>query len=256
MKKLYRIFILLLVAIPCSWAEVKSPVRVLFVVSSHGQLADSNIKTGVWYSELAEPYMEFAKQGYQIDIASPNGGRPPVDPRSLSATQLQQPLVHDFESSGIAQKQFANTLKLSQIQINHYNVIYLVGGHGAVWDFYNNQLLGKMLFTAWQNGDTIAAVCHGVSGLLSIYPATGNNLLKGIQMTGFSNQEESVLKIDKVLPYSLENKLQLSGAKYLAVKPGNALVVVDGQFITGQNPASADAVANAVILKLQNSHQN
>ena len=209
--------------------------RILFIVTSHAQLGSTEQLTGLYLSELARPYEVFSQLGYQIAVASPSGGDAPIDPKSLS----------DELSEYIPLTQ--GTLPLAQIMPSDYDVFFIVGGHGTVWDLPNNAELQRILPDAYAQGKVIAAVCHGPAALVNLKTNRGEYLIQNKQVTGFTNEEEAAVKLTNVLPFLLEDALKQAGGKYISKPNWQTNVVVDEQLITGQNPASARAVAEAVI---------
>lgn len=209
--------------------------RILFIVTSHAQLGSTEQMTGLYLSELARPCEVFSQLGYQIAVASPSGGDAPIDPKSLS----------DELSEYIPLSQ--GTLPLSQIMPSDYDVFFIVGGHGTVWDLPNNAELQRILPDAYAQGKVIAAVCHGPAALVNLKTNRGEYLIQNKRVTGFTNEEEAAVKLTNVVPFLLEDALKQAGGKYISKPNWQTNVVVDDQLITGQNPASARAVAEAVI---------
>jgi putative intracellular protease/amidase len=209
--------------------------RILFIVTSHAQLGSTEQLTGLYLSELARPHEVFSQLGYQIAVASPSGGDAPIDPKSLS----------DELSDYISLTQ--GTLPLAQIMPSDYDVFFIVGGHGTVWDLPNNAELQRILPDAYAQGKVIAAVCHGPAALVNLKTNRGEYLIHNKQVTGFTNEEEAAVKLTNVVPFLLEDALKQVGGKYISKPNWQTNVVVDEQLITGQNPASARAVAEAVI---------
>lgn len=209
--------------------------RILFIVTSHAQLGSTEQMTGLYLSELARPYEVFSQLGYQIAVASPSGGDAPIDPKSLS----------DELSEYIPLSQ--GTLPLAQIMPSDYDVFFIVGGHGTVWDLPNNAELQRILPDAYAQGKVIAAVCHGPAALVNLKTNRGEYLIENKRVTGFTNEEEAAVKLTNVVPFLLEDALKQAGGKYISKPNWQTNVVVDEQLITGQNPASARAVAEAVI---------
>jgi putative intracellular protease/amidase len=209
--------------------------RILFIVTSHAQLGSTEQLTGLYLSELARPYQVFSQLCYQIAVASPSGGDAPIDPKSLS----------DELSEYIPLTQ--GTLALAQIMPSDYDAFFIVGGHGTVWDLPNSAELQRILPDAYAQGKVIAAVCHGPAALVNLKTNRGEYLIQNKQVTGFTNEEEAAVKLTNVVPFLLEDALKQAGGKYISKPNWQTNVVVDEQLITGQNPASARAVAEAVI---------
>jgi putative intracellular protease/amidase len=209
--------------------------RVLFIVTSHARLGSTNQLTGLYLPELAHPCEVFYQLGYQISVASPDGGDAPIDPKSLS----------DDLAEYVSLTQ--GTLPLRQIDPANYDVFFVVGGHGTVWDLPNNAELQRILPTAYAQGKVIAAVCHGPAAFVNLKTDRGEYLLQGKRVTGFTNAEEEAVKLTNVVPFLLEDALKRAGGNYVGKPNWQANVVVDERLVTGQNPASAREVAEAIV---------
>lgn len=209
--------------------------HILFIVTSHAHLGSTGQMTGLYLSELAHPCEVFNQMEYQITVASPTGENAPIDPKSLSDELAEfVPLTQ-------------GTLSLEQINPADYDVFFVVGGHGTVWDLPNNPELQRILPTAYAQGKVIAAVCHGPVALVNLKTDSGEYLIKGKQVTGFTNEEEAAVKLTDVVPFLLEDALKRAGGKYIGKPNWQTNVVVDERFVTGQNPASARGVAEAIV---------
>lgn len=221
-------------------------MKVLIVLTSHDRLGDTNAKTGFWLEEFASPYYHFKDAGAQITLASPNGGQPPADPKSYQA-DFQTDATRRFEADPEAQKALANTTKLSDIRTDDFDAVFYPGGHGPLWDLHNNTDSISLIEGFVASGKPVAAVCHAPAVLLKASDQNGTPLLKGRKVTGFSNSEEAAVGLTEVVPYLLENQLAETGGIYQRTEDWNSLAVVDGLIITGQNPASSEAVAEALL---------
>ena len=217
---------------------------ILFVCTSHSDLGTTGHKTGFWMEELAAPYYAFKEAGFDIAIASPMGGLPPVDPGSLKE-ETRVAISDRFEADNEAMTCLSTSSKLKDIVgMAGYAGIFLVGGHGTMWDFPENPDLSRLLIEATKANKVIGAVCHGVAGLL----AEGvPSALKGKAVAGFSNEEEATVGLTDVVPFLLESDLKTSGYAYESGPVFAPKVVTDGQLITGQNPGSSLAAAGAMI---------
>jgi len=213
--------------------------KILMLVTSHAALGDTGKATGVYLPELADAHQIFEQAGHQVEVASPQGGQAPVDPGGLTENLL--PTLRLLE----------HTLPFHQIRAGEYNAYMLVGGHGVMWDFPTDHTLATLLEEVWNNGGILAAVCHGSAGLLSLTTADGYPLVEGKQVTGFSNVEEEALGLSQVVPFLLEDALKRRGAHYSSAPTWQAHLEMDGNLITGQNPASARKVAEAVCVRLR-----
>lgn len=220
--------------------------KVLIVLPSHDQLGDTGQKTGYWLEEFASPYYEFIDNGYDVTIASPKGGKPPIDPKSLqeeNQTEFTRRLQNDKE----ANNKLNNTFVLSQISSDNYDTLFLPGGHGPMWDLSKDNDMKELVEDFYNDKKVITAVCHGPAGLLKAMDKDGNSILKDKKVTGFANSEEQSVKLDQVVPFLLENKLKELGGNFEKGKDFKPFIISDGKLITGQNPASAVVAAQKVI---------
>lgn len=221
--------------------------NILIVVTSHAQLGTSGQKTGFWLEELAAPYNTFVRAGANVEIASPLGGRPPVDPKSEA---VDSPEVKAFAADPEAQRKLANTTALSQVQ-GDYDAIFVAGGHGAVWDLSRDERLQGLLAASFDRGKVVAAVCHGPAALVGVRLKSGQLLVAGRRVAGFSDEEEKVVGLDRTVPFLLESKLKELGGKYERGPMWAPFAVTDGTLVTGQNPASSHKVAEQVLAALE-----
>jgi putative intracellular protease/amidase len=222
------------------------PVKILFVTTSHVELGDTGNKTGVWLEELATPYYVFKEAGFDVSIASPNGGEIPTDPKSLAiilATRNTKRFLRDVEALHF----LSHSTSLSKIQADDYDAVFLPGGHGSMWDLADNKTLKQLLEDFDRARKPISAVCHGVTGFLSMENDQGEPWVKNKHLTGSSNSEEESMGLTNVVPFLLETKLLSLGASYSKEANYVSYVVADGQIITGQNPASSEEVAQRIV---------
>jgi putative intracellular protease/amidase len=225
-------------------------MNILMVLTSHDQLGDTEFKTGFWLEEFATPYYIFKDAGVNITLASPKGGQPPLDPKSDEA-DFQTEATHRFKDDKAAQGVLANTFKLSDIAAGDYDAIFYPGGHGPLWDLSNNSHSISLIETMFTAGKPVAAVCHAPAVLLNTKIADGSPLVKGKSVTGFSNTEEDAVQLSQIVPFLLEDSLKENGATYSKGEDWQPYAVKDGLLITGQNPASSAATANALLGLLQ-----
>lgn len=211
-------------------------MKILMVVTSHDQLGDSGRKTGLFLSELGHPYEVFKQGGFTVDIASPQGGKAPIDPISADAEDVQQ-----FKQLP------ENTMKLSDVKTSDYAAAFIVGGHGAMFDLAVDNELHRILREMNEAKRPVAAVCHGQAGLVNARTSQGEFLIKNRKVTGFSNAEELQVGLSGAMPFSLQDILVERGAQYHSAAPWHEFVVADGNVFTGQNPASARRLAEAVV---------
>jgi putative intracellular protease/amidase len=220
--------------------------HILFIVTNANIVGTSNIKTGYEFSEVADPYFEFIKAGYTVDFASVLGGLPPEDgyDENNSISKLFR------NSSGFKRLNFSH--KLENVDFDAYDTIFFPGGLGPMVDLFDNKLVKKIIAEAYENGKIISSVCHGPVVLLNVKLSNGKLLLDGKKITSFTEAEEGIKKhyLKEVIPFMLDNELKSQGAYFSNKNPFENNVIIDDKIITGQNPASASAVAKAVIEKL------
>lgn len=222
--------------------------KVLIVVTSHSELGDTGIKTGYYLSEVSHPYLAFKSSGIAVDFASIKGGQSPLDPKSLDLKDTKNKIFFIDEKG---KERLSNTLKLADINPNHYQAILFAGGHGTMWDFPNSKEISKVSSSIYENGGIVASICHGPAALINIKLSNGKYLIEGKKLTAFSNAEEEAAGLTATMPFLLESALLSRGANYFKADLWKENVVVDQRLVTGQNPASAEKVAKQVIELLQ-----
>lgn len=225
-------------------------MKILMVLTSHSKLGNTGKKTGFWIEEFAAPYYVFKDAGASITIASPKGGQPPIDPSSDTA-ENQTPAVIRFKADKDLQKFLSETHLLSTISSDDYDGIFYPGGHGPLWDLTNDEDSINLIENFWNTQKPIASVCHAPSVLLNVKDNAGNYLVKGKKVTGFTNTEEAAVGLTAVVPFLLENELKNKGGIYSKKEDWASYVVKDGMLITGQNPASSEAVAKELLMILK-----
>lgn len=221
-------------------------MRVLIVITSHDKLGDTGERTGLWLEEFASPYYHFKDAGAHLTLASPRGGQPPIDPKSQEP-EVQTEATRRFARDPVAQHELANTAQLATMRVEDFDGLFYPGGHGPLWDLHTDPHSIALIEGFVAAGKPVAAVCHAPAVLLQAKAQNGEPLIKGKRVTGFSNTEETAVGLAEVVPYLLEDQLVAMGGKYQKTDDWKSLVVVDGLLITGQNPASSDAVAAALI---------
>ena len=232
-------------------------MKVLFIATSHDKLGDTGRNTGLWLEELAAPYYVFKGAGAEVVVASTNGGRIPLDPKSESI-MVATPPVKRFLKDTEAMNLLAHSITLEEVNATDFDLVFLPGGHGPMWDIAGNKTVKQLLEAFNSKNKPIGAVCHGVAGLLDLQNDKGELLIKDKRLTGFSNSEEESAGLTKVVPFLLENRLVSLGALYSKGPDYVSHTVADGNIITGQNPASSDAVAKkiiALVLYNKQAHQ-
>lgn len=227
-------------------------MKILMVLTSHDAMGDSGHRTGFWLEEFAAPYYVFKDAGADITLASPAGGQPPVDPNSTQE-DAQTDATRRFEADETAKRQLATTRKLSEVLTENFDAIFYPGGHGPLWDLTSDPDSVRLIESFLAAGKPVAAVCHAPTVLLKAKAANGEPLVKGKRVTGFSNSEEAAVGLTDVVPHLLEDELKRLGADYQRSDDDFAAFhVEDGLLITGQNPASSEITAKALLQRLGN----
>ncbi|MDA5194538.1 type 1 glutamine amidotransferase domain-containing protein [Govanella unica] len=220
--------------------------HILFILTSHATLGSSGRKTGSWLEELAAVYNRLTDAGHRVTFASPAGGAAPIDPMSLEDTWVT-PDGQRFLANAAAQQQVAGTVKLSDVDIDQYDGLFLVGGTGTVWDFPHDADLKRYVESLYVRNAVLAGICHGVIGLAFAIDHAGQPILRGRKATCISNAEDDAAGLIRLVPVLPEDMLRKMRAFYSAAAPFRAHTVVDGQFFTGQNPASAAPLGDALV---------
>jgi putative intracellular protease/amidase len=224
-------------------------MKILFVLTSHSELGSTGKKTGFWIEEFATPYYVLADAGAVITISSPAGGQPPVDPKSEDADAQTSATARFYKDNELIDK-VATTIKLSDVDPENYDAVFYPGGHGPMWDLANDTNSIKLIEDFYNTQKPIAFVCHAPAALVNVKAENGHPLVKGKKVTGFSNMEEEAVGLTKVVPFLLENELTKLGAHYSKGADWNSYTQQDGLLITGQNPASSEAVAKLLLKTL------
>ncbi len=225
-------------------------MKILFVLTSHSDLGDSGEKTGFWIEEFATPYYVLADAGAEITIASPKGGQPPVDPKS-ELTDAQTDATQRFYKDNLLIDKVAHSFKLQAIKQEDYDAVFYPGGHGPLWDLANDKTSIKLIEEFYNHQKPISFVCHAPAALVNVKAENGEPLVKGKQLTGFSNTEEEGAKLTNIVPFLLEDELKKNGAHYSKGNDWASFVKQDGLLITGQNPASSKGVAELLLKTLK-----
>jgi len=221
-------------------------MKVLMVLTSHDQLGTTGLKTGFWLEEFAAPYYVFKDADADITIASPKGGQPPLDPKS-DEPDFQTAATARFKDDKQAQAALAASVKLSSISPGDYDAVFYPGGHGPLWDLAEDRDSISLIEVMYAAGKTVAAVCHAPGVFRHTESDDGSPLVEGKSVTGFSNSEEAAVELTDIVPFLLEDELQLIGANYSKSSDWHPYVVTDGNLITGQNPSSSEGVAQALL---------
>lgn len=221
-------------------------MKILLVLTSHDKLGNTGKKTGFWLEELAAPYYTFIDAGAEVTLASPQGGQPPLDPKSNLA-DAQTDTTHRFEVDPVAMQALAHTHKLSEISMADYDAVFYPGGHGPLWDLAEDPISIALIEQAIKSGKPVATVCHAPGVLRHVKTSDGKPLVSGKSVTGFTNTEEEAVGLTEIVPFLVEDMLKEKGGHYSKVDDWQVYVQVDGLLITGQNPASSAATASALL---------
>lgn len=225
-------------------------MKILIVLTSHDQLGETGKKTGFWLEELAAPYYTFIDAGADVTLASPAGGQPPLDPKS-NEPDAQTETTKRFEADEVAMQALANTHKLSDVLNQDVDAIFYPGGHGPLWDLANDQNSISLIEQTLQANKPVALVCHAPGVLRDVKNAEGRPIVEGKSVTGFSNTEEDGVGLTDIVPFLVEDTLKEKGGQYSKAEDWQVHVQQDGLLITGQNPASSAATAEALLKLLK-----
>ncbi|WP_169525174.1 type 1 glutamine amidotransferase domain-containing protein [Pseudalkalibacillus hwajinpoensis] len=212
--------------------------KVLMVLTNHTEI-DSEHKTGLWLEEFAVPYNIFKEKGYDIKVTSIQGGEVELDPNSIPEEDPKE-----WED---AQNQLKNTTKVTKEDANNFDVVFLPGGHGTMFDFPDSEVLQHILQEQAEAEKIIGSVCHGPAGLVNVTYKDGTPLVKGKKVSAFTDSEEREMGLVEQMPFLLETKLREKGANFELADNWSVFSVRDGNLITGQNPQSSESAANKII---------
>ncbi|MFL1516354.1 type 1 glutamine amidotransferase domain-containing protein [Pseudomonas prosekii] len=226
-------------------------MKILMVLTSHDQLGNTGKKTGFWLEEFAAPYYTFKDAGAQLTLASPKGGQPPLDPKS-DEPDAQTAATERFRKDSAAQSALASTVVLSSVKAEDFDAVFYPGGHGPLWDLAEDQHSIALIEALYQAGKPVATVCHAPGVLRHVKDADGQPLVKGKRVTGFSNSEEEAVQLTDIVPFLVEDELKAKGGIYSKGEDWASYVTTDGLLLSGQNPASSQATAEALLAKLAN----
>jgi putative intracellular protease/amidase len=221
-------------------------MRILMVLTSHDRLGDTGHPTGFWLEEFAAPYYALRDAGAEVTLASPKGGQPPVDPKSQEA-DAQTAATRRFEADEDARAALAATVKLSTVDIGDFDAVFYPGGHGPLWDLAEDADSIGLIEGAIGSGKPVAAVCHAPAVLRHAKDSAGEPVVHGKRVTGFSNSEEAAVGLTEAVPFLVEAMLEANGGDYRRAPDWQSHVEHDGLLITGQNPASSEATAQALL---------
>ncbi len=224
-------------------------MKILMVLTSHDKLGNTGEKTGFWLEEFAAPYYVFKDAGADITLASPLGGQPPLDPKS-DAPDFQTESTHRFKADTAAQAVLASTLKLSEICADDFDAAFYPGGHGPLWDLAEDATSIALIEEMLAAEKPVGAVCHAPGVLRHPRTPDGTSVVQGKAVTSFTNTEEEAVGLTQIVPFLVEDMLKKNGGKYTKLADWQPHVVADGLLVTGQNPASSEPTAKALLVKL------
>ena len=225
-------------------------MKVLIVLTSHAELGDTGKKTGFWLEEFAAPYFALRDAGATLTLASPKGGQPPLDPKS-DEPSAQTDATRRFAADADARAALANTVRLADVKADDFDAVFYPGGHGPLWDLAKDPASIALIERMIEAGKPVAAVCHAPGVLRHVKVADGRPLVDGKSVTGFANSEEAAVGLTDVVPFLVEDMLKTNGGRYTKAADWQPHAVVDGLLITGQNPASSEPVAEALLKQLR-----
>lgn len=225
-------------------------MKILMVLTSHDRLGDTGKKTGFWLEEFAAPYYVFKDAGADITLASPKGGQPPLDPKS-DEPDSQTAATARFRQDRESQAALANTVLLSSVSHEEFDAVFYPGGHGPLWDLSEDRDSITLIESMHAAGKPVSAVCHAPAVLRHTKLHDGRPLVEGKRVTGFANTEEEAVQLTNIVPFLVEDSLKKSGGVYSKGPDWNSYVLVDGNLVTGQNPASSEEAARAVLKLLE-----
>jgi putative intracellular protease/amidase len=227
-------------------------MNILMVLTSHDILGNTGRKTGFWLEEFAAPYYVFRDAGVELTLASPKGGQPPIDPKS-DLPESQTAAMMRFKKDPVAQSALAHTVKLKDMRSDIFDAIFYPGGHGPMWDLVENPESIALIESFYNSGKPVAAVCHAPAVLHRVM-YQGAPIVEGKRVTGFANSEEEEVQLTHVVPFLVEDELKRLGGIFEKAPNWQSFAITDGRLITGQNPASSTAGAQA-LLKLLSAMQ-
>lgn len=221
-------------------------MNILMVLTSHDQLGDTGKKTGFWLEEFAAPYYVFKDAGASVTLASPKGGQPPLDPKS-DAADAQTDATRRFKDDADAQAQLASTKRLAEVTIDGFDAVFFPGGHGPLWDLAEDADARRLIESFAAADRPVGAVCHAPAVFRHTQGPDGKPLVSGRRVTGFTNTEEDGVGLTDVVPFLVEDMLKANGGNYEKGADWASFVLTDGKLVTGQNPASSEDAAKALL---------
>lgn len=235
-----------------------TPMKALIILTSVSRFPASagehaGRATGFYIDEMAGPYWAMRDAGIEVEFASIAGGKPPIDPASISEEGSRKAFVQRFLDDPVAPDALASSMPIAAVEADRYAAVFLPGGHGTMWDFRQSVILARVVGAAWDNGAVVGAVCHGPAGLIEAVDANGEPIVKGRHINAFTDAEEEAVGLTDAMPYLLERALRDKGALFEGTGNFQPYAVRDGQLVTGQNPASVPAVSDLLVEAIRES---
>ena len=224
-------------------------MKILIVLTSHDELGNTGRKTGFWLEELASPYYRFKEAGAEVVLASPKGGRPPLDAKS-NEPAFQTDETRRFEADPEAMAALADTVRLDSVSADDFDTVFYPGGHGPLWDLAEDPVSVQLIETIARAGKPLALVCHAPGVLRHATNPDGTPFVQGRRVTGFTNEEEDAVGLTGIVPFLVEDELKRLGADYSKTDVWQPYVLTDGLLVTGQSPASSGPAADALLTLL------
>lgn len=213
---------------------------IILVMTSHDKMGNTGKRTGAYLSEIAHPHLVFQRAGYSVELASVRGRAVPLDGVD-QADAVSRKFLERYE------QQLSATPRVRDLSPDGKSAVFFAGGHGCMWDFPHDQDLARLTAQIYERGGVVGAVCHGPAALVNIRLSSGQYLVSGKAVSAFTNEEERAVGLEKVVPFLLADKLEERGATHVGAPNWEERVVVSERLVTGQNPASATAVAEEVL---------
>ena len=219
--------------------------KILAVVTSTGQMGSSGKSTGYELTELSRAYYVFQANGFEVDVASPLGGLPPIVIDGEDMNEYDYAFLNDT----IAQAKIKRSIAMEDVDPKAYQAVYFVGGKGTMYDFPDNEYIQSLVREYYESGKIVSAVCHGPAAFVNVRLSNGELLIANRQVSSFTNSEELLLIPDaaEIFPFLLQDKLIENGARFNEGFMYLNKVSKDGNLVTGQNPWSTWEVAESVI---------
>lgn len=219
--------------------------KVLFILTSHGQLGDTGEDTGFYFGEVTHPWDALTCAGHAVEFASPLGGAAP-----RTRVKADDPMDRAFLENAEAVAGIDDTASLGEVDPSLYDAVHLPGGHGTMWDFAEDERLASIVGQIYEQGGLVSAICHGPAGLVNAKLSDGSYLVAGKRLTSFTDSEEEAVGKAEIVPYLLETALRERGADYRAMANFDPHIEVDERLLTGQNPLSSRLLGNAIVRAL------